>query len=44
MKNSTCTNYFKSGENCTTVKDYTNIWIRLINQLEQSKLVMAEAK
>ncbi len=40
MSDSTCKNYFKSGENHTTVQNYTNIWIQLINQLERSKAIL----
>ena len=31
-----CRSIFKDGETHTTVKAYTDIWIRLINQLERS--------
>lgn len=40
----TCKNYFKSGENCTTVQDYTSVWIRLINQLERSRGALSGAR
>ena len=44
MNNSHCKSYFKSGENCTTVQNYTNVWIQLINQLERSKLILSGAR
>ena len=45
MNNSvTCKNYFKSGGTCTTVQDYTDVWIRLINQLERSKAALSGAR
>lgn len=36
-----CKSYFKSGESCTTVQAYTDIWIQLINQLERSKAILS---
>ena len=44
MNDSTCKSYFKSGENCTTVQTYTNVWIQLINQLERSKVILSGAR
>ena len=45
MNNSvTCKNYFKSGGTCATVQDYTDVWIRLINQLERSKAALSGAR
>lgn len=41
MNDSTCKSYFKSGENCTTVQTYTNVWIQLINPLERSKVILS---
>lgn len=35
--NSFCSNVFKSGENTTNKKDYTNKWIELINKIERDK-------
>ena len=40
----TCKNYFKCGDNCTTVQAYTSVWIRLINQLERSKGVLSRTR
>ena len=44
MSDFTCKSYFKSGKDCTTVQNYTNVWIRLINQLERSKLILSGAR
>ena len=44
MNNSHCKSYFKSGEDCTPVQNYTNIWIQLINQLERSKMILSGAR
>lgn len=44
MNDSHCKSYFKSGEDCTTVQNYTNIWIQLINQLERSKMILSGAR
>lgn len=44
MNNSICKSYFRSGEECTTVQSYTDVWIRLINQLERSKVILSEAR
>lgn len=44
MNDSHCKSYFKSGENCTTVQTYTNVWIQLINQLERSKAILSGAR
>lgn len=44
MNETICKSFFKSGENCTTVQAYTDAWIRLINQLERSKVILAGAR
>ena len=44
MNDSHCKSYFKIGEDCTTVQNYTNIWIQLINQLERSKVILSGAR
>lgn len=44
MNDSHCKSYFKSGEDCTIVQNYTNIWIQLINQLERSKMILSGAR
>ena len=44
MNDSHCKSYFKSGAGCTTVQNYTNIWIQLINQLERSKVILSGAR
>ena len=44
MNDSHCKSYFKSGEDCPTVQNYTNIWIQLINQLERSKVILSGAR
>ena len=44
MNDSHCKSYFKSGEDWTTVQNYTNIWIQLINQLERSKVILSGAR
>ena len=44
MNDSHCKSYFKGGEDCTTVQNYTNIWIQLINQLERSKMILSGAR
>lgn len=41
MNEPICKSFFKSGENCTTVQAYTDMWIQLINQLERSKMILA---
>ena len=41
MKDFVCKNYFKNGKDSTTVQDYTNVWIQLINQLERSKAILS---
>lgn len=43
MNDSHCKSYFKSGEDCTTVQEYTSIWIYLINQMENSKVILSGA-
>ena len=43
MNDSHCKSYFKSGGDCTTVQAYTNVWIRLINQLERSRMILSGA-
>lgn len=37
-----CTSVFKSGENVTTTEAFTQVWITLINQLEQTKRISFE--
>lgn len=39
---SVCRSVFHSGE-ATTKEDYTQVWVRLINQLEKNKRVPAGA-
>lgn len=43
MNDSHCKSYFKSGENCTTIQEYTNVWVQLINQLERSRAILSGA-
>ena len=38
MDETICKSYFKDGET-TTVQAYTDAWIRLINELERSKMI-----
>ena len=44
MNDSICKSYFKSGKECTNVQNYTDVWIRLINQLERSKVILSGAR
>lgn len=36
-KSTTVKSVFKSGESTTTEREFTNMWIELINTLERSK-------
>ena len=38
-KSTTVTSVFKSGENTTTEREFTDKWIELINTLERNKSV-----
>lgn len=38
-----CTSYFKNGSSVPEKEIYTQIWISLINQMEQAKAVLAGA-
>ena len=40
MNDSVCKSCFKDGEECTTVQRYTDVWIRLIDQMERSKAIL----
>ena len=39
IKSATVTSVFKSGENTTTQREFTDKWIELINTLERNKSV-----
>lgn len=39
IKSTTVTSVFKSGENTTTEREFTDKWIELINTLERNKSV-----
>lgn len=41
MHDSKCTSIFKSGESKTSMEQFTQVWIALINQIEKSKGVLA---
>jgi hypothetical protein len=36
--NTICKSVFKSGENITSKKQFTQIWIELINRMEKDKI------
>lgn len=43
MLPSPCRSVFQQGAPGTTTEKYTQIWIRLINQIEKSKATLAQA-
>lgn len=44
MKTTACQSIFYGGKSSTTCERYTQIWIRLINQIEKSKETLAEVR
>ena len=44
MRHSICKNFFKTGKPHTTVQIYTDVWIKLIEQLERSKEILSHAR
>lgn len=41
FEQSVCQSVFRSGESSITREQYTQVWIRLINQIEKSKEILA---
>ena len=37
MRDTNCKNYFKNDGKCSGVQGYTDLWIRLIDELECAK-------
>lgn len=44
MRHSICKNLFKNGKPHTTVQIYTDVWIKVIEQLERSKEILSHAR
>lgn len=44
MHHSICKNFFKNGKPHTTVQIYTDVWIKVIEQLERSKEILSHAR
>ena len=44
MRHSICKNFFKNGKPHTTVQIYTDVWIKVIEQLERSKEILSHAR
>ena len=39
-----CKSFFKDGKTSTTVQAYTDAWVRFLNQLEHSRVVLSGIK
>lgn len=44
MRHSICKSFFKNGKPHTTVQIYTDVWIKVIEQLERSKEILSHAR
>ena len=44
MNDTICKNCFKDDKTSTTVQAYTGAWVRFINQLERSRVVLSGIK
>ena len=44
MNDTICKNCFKDGKTSTTVQAYTDAWVRFLNQLEHSRVVLSGIK
>ena len=41
MNDTICKSFFKDGKTSTTVQAYTDAWVRFLNQLEHSRVVLS---
>lgn len=44
MNDAICKSYFKDGRTSTTTQSYTAAWVRFLNQLERSRVVLSGIK
>lgn len=44
MNDTICKSFFKDGKTSTTVQAYTDAWVRFLNQLEHSRVVLSGIK